>query len=801
MPIIERYRQYEIAKRPDGSLWELGAGAMGITYKAFDTNLHRYVALKVINDTYLGNATAREQFLREARSAAALRHPNVASIHDLGTDHDCHFYVMELIDGTTVRAKVERDGPMAPKVALGIMLQVSQALVAAERQKLIHRDLKPANLMLVEDNGEFATKIIDFGLAKTIRSLGESTASFTIGDGFVGTAEYASPEQIREDELDIRSDIYSMGATLFYMLSGRPPFTGSPGEVMSKHLYKPVPLERLAGVPPLVVKLVEKLMEKEWERRPPSAVELRVSIEQCLEQLSPSLAPPSTGHDQRGFAIDSPSGSSEKKTPKERYNLLKRLDETPQGERFLALDEQTGKGVEVFAFNHNALANAELVAALKTELETLRDASHPLLRAVFAFEQFREGARLIQESFVGLPLLAILRIRKELSPVEIDLLLSRLAPLADFAQRYALKQVDLTLTGIWVGSSQGSTPHPEHPLQSWHPLEIKVDPIDVSSAPTASRHSQSEVTAINPIAVGGARGSYLRQLGLLAYELLGGPRQQVETSGRCPPLSLLNEEANAVLRRGIIDEFGSAAELASAFERTQPVRTSREPVPETRTDDDAASYRAPVESEGVEPVIEKVKPEPRTIAYEPEPVAQPPAGHSYVVPDQYPTIQAAIDAAEPGTVVLVKPGVYEETLKFKEGIELRGENPKTTVVRWAEIGVAPVDRDFSLLAIVNCQSGIVRDLSFEFERSNLADGPDETSRFEAIHILNSSVTVQNCYATRLPNSGIGVYGERSSPTLIENQCRLNQGSGIAFHDGARAKPRKMSANRILSMEF
>jgi len=166
MPIIERYRQYEIAKRADGTLWELGAGAMGVTYKAFDTNLHRYVALKVINDTYLGNATAREQFLREARSAAALRHPNVASIHDLGTDHDCHFYVMELIDGTTVKAKVERDGPMPPKVALGIILQVAQALAAAEKQNVIHRDLKPANLMLVEDNDELAVKIIDFGLAK-----------------------------------------------------------------------------------------------------------------------------------------------------------------------------------------------------------------------------------------------------------------------------------------------------------------------------------------------------------------------------------------------------------------------------------------------------------------------------------------------------------------------------------------------------------------------------------------------------------------------------------------------------------
>ncbi len=790
MPIIERYRQYEIAKRADGTLWELGAGAMGVTYKAFDTNLHRYVALKVINDTYLGNATAREQFLREARSAAALRHPNVASIHDLGTDHDCHFYVMELIDGTTVKAKVERDGPMPPKVALGIILQVAQALAAAEKQNVIHRDLKPANLMLVEDNDELAVKIIDFGLAKTTRALGESTASFTIGDGFVGTAEYASPEQIKENELDIRSDIYSVGATLFYMLAGRPPFTGSPGEVMSKQLYKPVPLERLVGVPAPMVALVERLMEKERERRPANAGELRISIEQCLEQLSPStLARQRASEDQTAFSTDSSAGSSERTAAKERYNLLKRLDQTPQGERFLALDKQTGHGVEVFTFNHNALANAELIAALKSELKTLRNAPHPLLRAVFAFEQFQDGARLVQESFAGLPLLAILRLRKALSPIETNLLLTRLAPLADFARRYDLKQVDLKLTGIWLGGSRGSTPRPENPLSSWDPLEIKVDPIDLSSSPSISRNSQSEVTAINPIIVGGPRGSYLRQLSLLAYELLGGPRQQVEMSGRCPPLSLLKEDANVVLRRGIIDEFGSAAELAAAFNRTLPVGTSREPVPEIRSNErhDPPRPTVPERAKTAESVVEQVKPEPPAIQKEPEPAAHSPSVGTHVVPDQYPTIQAAIDAAEAGTTVLIKPGVYREALKFKEGIELRGENPETTVVRWTEETGVPVGqmRDFSLLAIVDCQFGTVRDLSFAYEEptENLA----ETPRFHAIHILNSSITVQNCRATRLPSAGIGVYGGRSSPVLIENQSRLNQGAGIAFQDGAQGK--------------
>jgi parallel beta-helix repeat protein len=764
MPIIERYRQYEIVKRQDGSLWELGAGAMGITYKAFDTNLHRYVALKVINDTYLGNATAREQFLREARSAAALRHPNVASIHDLGTDHDCHFYVMELIDGTTVKAKVECDGPMTPKFALRIILQVIQALTAAEKQKLIHRDLKPANLMLVEENGDFAVKIIDFGLAKTAHSLGESTASFTIGDGFVGTAEYASPEQIREDELDIRSDIYSMGATLFYMLTGRPPFTGSPGEVMSKHLYKPLPLGRLVGVPPPVVTLVERLMEKERENRPLNTLEARVSIEQCLEQLSPStLARERTRKDDPD--PDADSIVPKNKTTKQRYNLLKRLDETPQGERFLALDEQTGIGVEVFVFKPKALANAELLAGLKGELETLRNTPHPLLRTVFAFEQAQDEARLVQESFAGLPLLAILRVRKALSAAEIGLLLTRLAPLADFAERYGLKQVDLKLSGIWL-NSRGSIPRPENSLQSWHLLEIKVDPIDLSSSPSLSFNSQSEVTAINPIAAGGPRGSYLRQLALLAYELLGGPRQQVETSGRCPPLSLLNEEANGVLRRGIIDEFSSSVELATAFKRADEARIS------------IASDHP------LEPVIVNLPTAPPTI---PESVPAVPAfsGSTYIVPEQYSTIQSAIDAAEPGGIVLVKAGIYTEALKLKEGIQLRGESPETTIVRWTESNaVAPSSEDaFSLLSVVDCQSGSVQDLAFECER------PDETENrdFDAIYILNSSVSIQNCRITRSPKSGIGVYGQRSSPVLTGNQCRLNGEAGIVFGNGAQGK--------------
>src|SRR5262245_51544911 len=239
MPTSLRYHQYQLLKREDGSLWELGRGAMGITYKAFDTNLRVPVALKVINSAYLESDTARQRFLREARAAAALRHPNVASVFNLGTEEDEYYYVMEFIDGETVEARVKRLGPLEPVEALNIALQVARALAVAAKQQLVHRDLKPTNLMLVDQEGEQIVKVIDFGLAKVQKDSGEDSGALTV-EGFVGTPHFASPEQIEWRDVDIRSDIYSLGVTLYYVLTGHSPFSGSIYQVMSQQLYQPL---------------------------------------------------------------------------------------------------------------------------------------------------------------------------------------------------------------------------------------------------------------------------------------------------------------------------------------------------------------------------------------------------------------------------------------------------------------------------------------------------------------------------------------------------------------------------------
>src|SRR3954447_6346625 len=167
MPEQVTFDHYEVLTRGDGSLFELGRGAMGITYKAFDSNLRIPVALKVINVPDLTSEVARGRFVQEARAAARLRHRHVASVFHLGVEGESYFYAMEFIDGETVDALVKRRGPLPELVALRVTLQVSRALAAAEQHGLVHRDIKPSNLMLVREDDELCVKVIDFGLAKT----------------------------------------------------------------------------------------------------------------------------------------------------------------------------------------------------------------------------------------------------------------------------------------------------------------------------------------------------------------------------------------------------------------------------------------------------------------------------------------------------------------------------------------------------------------------------------------------------------------------------------------------------------
>src|SRR6201993_1558590 len=270
----QRFEHYELLKGEDGKPLELGRGAMGITYKAYDIDLQCPVALKVIGERYLGDESARLRFLREARSAARLRHSNVASVLHLGRTGSSYFYAMEFVEGETLEKLIKRSGQIEVKWALEIAMQVAAGLSAVHKQKLVHRDIKPSNIMVsIEEGGAVIAKIIDLGLAKPGPDVPAEAAISTPG-AFAGTPEFASPEQFAGVGVDIRSDLYSLGAVLWEMVIGHVVFRGSPAEVMYQHQHAPLPLDLLEAVPQPVVVLLDVLLEKDPGRRFQNSAEL-----------------------------------------------------------------------------------------------------------------------------------------------------------------------------------------------------------------------------------------------------------------------------------------------------------------------------------------------------------------------------------------------------------------------------------------------------------------------------------------------------------------------------------------------
>jgi serine/threonine-protein kinase len=288
-----RFGDYEVDRHPDGSLYELGRGAMGVTYRATDTSLQRKVALKIIKiDIAERSADARERFMREARAAAALRHENIATIHQFGLRLETgqYFYAMELIEGETLEQRVRRAGPLNARTTIKIAQQVTSALAAAEKCGLVHRDLKPANLMLVSSDGERAhvtnntnllVKIIDFGLAKAIHT--QTDPKSLTHHRFVGTPAFASPEQFEHSALDVRSDIYSLGETIWFALTGKTPFGGhTVEEIHRAQQSKVLPIEQLKAVhvPSRLRSLLGSMLAFEPASRPGTS-ELAARLQRC----------------------------------------------------------------------------------------------------------------------------------------------------------------------------------------------------------------------------------------------------------------------------------------------------------------------------------------------------------------------------------------------------------------------------------------------------------------------------------------------------------------------------------------
>ena len=257
-------------------LEKVGTGGMGIVYKARQLSMDRVVALKVLNERYSSNAEFQDRFIREARAAGRLNHPNVIHVHDISRANGRHYFSMEFIDGSSVKDVLRIERKLDVNKALDIVLQAAKALEFAHENRIVHRDIKPDNIMLTREG---IVKIADLGIAKTFE---EAAPSAKEHRRIMGTPHYMAPEQALGKAIDHRVDIYSLGATFYHMVTGSTPFTGSTAhEVLKAHIQESLPpIQDLnANVPDPVCFIIERMMAKLPEKRYPDMSKVIEDIE------------------------------------------------------------------------------------------------------------------------------------------------------------------------------------------------------------------------------------------------------------------------------------------------------------------------------------------------------------------------------------------------------------------------------------------------------------------------------------------------------------------------------------------
>ncbi len=564
------FGQYEVPRRPDGSLWELGHGGMGTTYLATDTKLKVEVVLKLIHPQLLADERIQRLFLREARAAAKVRHPNIAAVVNLH-DEPPFYYAMEYVQGKSLSDLLSAKGGSLPvPMALDFADQVAAALGAMARERIVHRDLKPSNLMLVQDDERpfhLIVKVIDFGLAKGFNVEGEENVETHLSSSlsqsvFSGTPYYASPEQCAtEPNIDTRSDLYSLGVILWQMITGKRPFMGQLGQVLSMHQAKEPPWEQLENVPEPVVAILRKLLAKDRKDRFQTPRELRDAIARYFTGVDPNHEAPVRNFIGSPVSEDAPTMVAAESirlgsTLAERFRLGEEIATTDGSKLFKAADNLVDQSVVALKLLPDLrIIDGNVVKRIEEQIESMRANPHPvMLSPVDELRRSGSGLFFTREWVEGFSLLELIKARGELRPPEVWRLLSDLPSALDHAAAHGLSLAEPLLRKIFVCPPPGAAADAawlalrEQPIETWPEFRLRWNAVSIppqattlvmsSTAPPTRSISASE----DPAAA----------LGVLVRVLLGG-RPSLQG-----PLTTLSAGANLALGRALAPGGGTA---------------------------------------------------------------------------------------------------------------------------------------------------------------------------------------------------------------------------------------------------
>ncbi len=529
-----RFAHFEVLTRSDGSPHVLGQGAMGATYKAVDQNLLSLAVIKVPAPEQQAIPSARQRFLQEAQMMARLRHPHVANVFFFGDSHLGAFYAMDFCEGPNLNEYVSQFGALDWHDAFRLALQAADALQALDKHDLVHRDLKPSNIMLTKDSaGNAHLKLIDFGVAR--EGLPSDRLGLTQG-GFIGTPAYASPEQFLEaPHLDARSDLYSLGAVLWFCLTGKPPFNGTQFEVMFHHVNTEPDWKKLPAMPEAALALLMRLLAKSAKDRPSSPAVLFKELQTILGGAIAGAM-----HLRATEKIEAGDLGG--------YELLVEASADGFGKVWRARDMLTSRIIALRLLPPEFCSKPALVLRAQRLAAYVRQLEHPRWQQVWHFEQSGSECRLATEWVEGPTTLGLMKARHTLSLADALPLLAQVAEAMDLAASQGLMVVETAPERLpiqvegWAGMQENARSMMlRHLLSKWPEWGVKVCPLRLSMAAQDYMLPTDKET-------GQALSRITTDFVVLCYQLLTG---QDKGSGGYVPSPELSPEGNEFFEKNL----------------------------------------------------------------------------------------------------------------------------------------------------------------------------------------------------------------------------------------------------------